>query len=561
MDKQCKQCRQQFEIAKEDFEFYDQVSPIYNWVKYQIPEPQNCPDCREQRREAWRNERVLYKRKCNAAWKNIISMHSEHVEFPVYHNKYWWNDKNDTTKYAQDIDLNKSFFWQLAELRKKVPRMHRFSYSEDRMDNSEYTNCAWDLKNCYLVFWSWRDEECLYCHYINDCYKCVDCFYVIKSQNCYEWVDLDNCTNLFYSNTSKRCHDSYFLENCRDCKNCIWCVNLRNKQYCILNEQYSKEDYEIARDKLLNNGKSINDFKNKFDSFSLKYPKRYIKWENIENSSWDYISNCKNVINCFDTMSSQDCKYCTWFDEWSNCMDFFSWWEAEWCYEISWWWQDSYQSAFCAMMYWCKNSYYLDLCFYCKDCFLCVWLKNKQYCILNKQYTKEEYEKLVPQIIEKMKTDWEWWEFFHVSTSPFYYNESVAQEYFPLQKDEVISNWWNWLNESNEITQVNKTIPAEKLPDSIVDIPDDILNWAIKCKETWKLFKIIPQELKFSRDNNIPIPYLHPDERHKARVRLRNPRKLWKRHCSKCNSDIQTSYSSDSPEVVYCEECYLKEIY
>jgi hypothetical protein len=29
---------------------------------------------------------------------------------------------------------------------------------------------------------------------------------------------------------------------------------------------------------------------------------------------------------------------------------------------------------------------------------------TKEYCILNKQYTKEEYEILVPKIIEHMKT-------------------------------------------------------------------------------------------------------------------------------------------------------------
>ncbi len=47
-------------------------------------------------------------------------------------------------------------------------------------------------------------------------------------------------------------------------------------------------------------------------------------------------------------------------------------------------------------------------CFYCKlltgcqNCFGCISLRNASYCILNKQYTKEEYEALVPQIIEHM---------------------------------------------------------------------------------------------------------------------------------------------------------------
>jgi hypothetical protein len=37
-----------------------------------------------------------------------------------------------------------------------------------------------------------------------------------------------------------------------------------------------------------------------------------------------------------------------------------------------------------------------------------VGLHDKSYCILNKQYTKEEYEELVPKIIEKMMKDDEW---------------------------------------------------------------------------------------------------------------------------------------------------------
>ena len=32
-------------------------------------------------------------------------------------------------------------------------------------------------------------------------------------------------------------------------------------------------------------------------------------------------------------------------------------------------------------------------------------MKNKEYCIFNKQYTKEEYENIVPQLIEKMKEE------------------------------------------------------------------------------------------------------------------------------------------------------------
>lgn len=42
---------------------------------------------------------------------------------------------------------------------------------------------------------------------------------------------------------------------------------------------------------------------------------------------------------------------------------------------------------------------------------------------------------------------------------------------------------------------------------------------------------------------------------------LRNPRKLWKRQCGKCGKEIQTTYSPERPETVYCEGCYLSVVY
>ena len=156
---------------------------------------------------------------------------------------------------------------------------------------------------------------------------------------------------------------------------------------------------------------------------------------------------------------------------------------------------------------------------------------------------------------------WEWWEFFPMNISLFAYNETVAQEYFPLDKEQVLNKSLKWKDKDDQVLNVAKTIPAEKLPIDIKDIPDDILNWAIKCEISKRPFKLIPQELKFYREHNIPVPHLHPDERHKARMKLRNPRKLYDRQCMKCNKEIQTTYAPERSETVYCEECYLKEVY
>ena len=63
------------------------------------------------------------------------------------------------------------------------------------------------------------------------------------------------------------------------------------------------------------------------------------------------------------------------------------------------------------------------------------WLcgtKKGSYSIFNKKYSKEEYEILHARIVEHMKNTGEWGEFFPHWASPFAYNETAAQEWFPL---------------------------------------------------------------------------------------------------------------------------------
>lgn len=96
----------------------------------------------------------------------------------------------------------------------------------------------------------------------------------------------------------------------------------------------------------------------------------------------------------------------------------------------------------------CNNSFYCINCHNSSEIFWCIWLRNKQYCILNKQYTKEQYYEILPRLIEYMLKKWEWWEFFPSYLSPFWYNETVAGEYFPMTREEVlnvtvISSDWN----------------------------------------------------------------------------------------------------------------------
>jgi hypothetical protein len=221
-----------------------------------------------------------------------------------------------------------------------------------------------------------------------------------------------------------------------------------------------------------------------------------------------------------------------------------------------------------------ENVTNLWYCLYCnkgvKDSFLCTGLKQKaDHCIMNKPYSTAEYEQLCWKVIDHMISTGEWWEFFPHELSPFGYNETVAQEYFPMTEEEVRSRGWNWYNVSEKsfdggalqplsISEYDeKTVWFEAAQRNI----DTLLHWVIKCEITGKPFKIIKQELAFYIEHHLPIPTKHPDQRHKERMDMRNPRILYERICTECHKEIITTYSPDRPEKVVCEECYRKMVY
>lgn len=201
---------------------------------------------------------------------------------------------------------------------------------------------------------------------------------------------------------------------------------------------------------------------------------------------------------------------------------------------------------------------FCDLCLGCQNCFGCVSLRKKKFCIFNKQYSEQEYFEIVGKILEHMQSTGEWGEFMPAGMSPFAYNETMAQTYFPLTKEVAEQNGWRWYEDKDSKSHQGS---GYEIPDKIEDVKDNILDAVLVCEASSKHYKIIDQELKFYRQFSLPIPRNCPDQRHIDRMMLRNPRKLYDRKCDKCLSAIKTTYSPDRSEKVYCEGCYLAEVY
>jgi hypothetical protein len=287
-----------------------------------------------------------------------------------------------------------------------------------------------------------------------------------------------------------------------------------------------------------------------------KFPRQFAQNLQCENSTGNYIIKSKNAKRCFDVKNLEDCSHCAQVIDGKDSYD------VNYCehFELTYdhiGFDDIYDVKFCNTCGFCKNCTHSAFCKSCMNLFGCIGLRDKKYCILNKQYSKEEYEKLVPKIIEHMQSTGEWGEYLPAALSPFCYNESVAQQFFPLSEDEIKKRGYAWKPRDHRDYQSQ----TYQIPDDIKEVSDDICQQILACTDCGKNYKIIEQELKFYRKMNLPIPRKCPDTRHLDRMALRTPRQLWNRKCDKCNADIKTAYSPDRPETVYCEKCYLKEVY
>ncbi|KKQ72218.1 MAG: hypothetical protein UT33_C0005G0138 [Candidatus Peregrinibacteria bacterium GW2011_GWC2_39_14] len=551
----CLKCQQPFEITQGDLDFYSKLS---------VPAPTSCPDCRWIRRLIERNTRTLYKRKCDFSGEEMISQYHENQPFPVYHWKVWWSDKWDATKYARPFDFNKPFFLQFHDLKNVTPHLSAFVIGET-MTNSLYTNCAGYLKNCYMTFEADYDEDCYYCNRLYYSQNCMDCLSIYKSELCYEAIDCQNCYNLKYSTDCETCSESYFLNNCKSCKNCIGCINLRHKQYHIFNKEYSKRDYEKQLAEFdFQTLANIAKFRKQAEEFFQTQPHKNLQQEHNENSLGDYLYDSKNAEYCFDCKDLEDCKYVGRVAmQAKNCMDYSGWGDkAELLYECAACGNNAYNLKFCTT---CttnnSNLEYCDHCTGCKDCFGCVGLKRKKFCILNQEYSEEEYKDLRARIIVHMQKSGqngeapEYGQFFPIEICPFAYNESLVMEVFPKTHEEALKQGFKWLGNDARFTP-----QTFRMPERIADVKDSVMSELLACKFCGKNFKLIEQELKFYRALNIPAPISCPNCRHFSRLATRNPKQLFESKCDKCSKKIMTSYKEKSSPI-YCEECYTKHVF
>jgi hypothetical protein len=570
--KTCKQCQKEFTVEDEDLEFYKKISPTFDGKLFEIPSPTLCPDCRRIRRIVWRNNLHLYNRKCDLCSKQIVSMYSEDKPYEVYCQECWWSDKWDPLKYGRDFNPSHSFFDQFNDLLVNVPRIALMNKDPE---NSEYCNFAGNNKDCYLaVAGSWNNENCFYGYRLSHCKDCIDCKFTEKCELCYEVITGFNLYKCVYCQS---CYDStecYFSYDLKGCDHCVFSAGLRNKSYYVYNSPCSKEEFQkIVAD--ISSRQKLSMMREGYDDMLKRAVRPYAELVNCENCTGDQLFNCMNARESYDAFKIENAKYFMIGEDAKDVMDCsaFGIGESQLSYEAMSAGVGSYNCHFTNANWTNRDTFYCETISNSNNCFGCVSLNHKEYCILNKQYSKEEYEKKVGEIIECMRKSGEWGEFFPIRISPYGYNETLASDFSPLSQSEAEKIGAKWQPEQQMPSFSGESYqPFDDVNDYAVNEEGlrKVISSVIKCEKTGKPFKVMPQEMSFYLNNKIALPRYHYTVRFDERLKYQNPRKLYHRQCmceeqghgheGRCKNEFETTYAPDRPEKVYCEECYQKNI-
>ena len=579
----CQNCKKDFIVESEDFSFYEKIK---------VPPPTFCPLCRVERRMAYGNERKLFKAKDFFTGNEIFSLYPPESNKKVSLEKEWFKDNWNDLASGVDYDFSKNFFEQFFKLEKDAPV---FCQRTQFMINSPYCANASGLKNCYLCFNSNYSENSMYGNATDQSKDCVDNSHISHSERCYESFWCQNCYQCYFTTMSSDSRNLWFCRNCISCNDCFGCVNLRNASYQIFNKQYTKEEYQEKIEKFhLYTISGLKKIREVARSFWNTQPVKYHQGIKNLNSYGSYVTNSKNVKDSYLIREGENIKYSQYLQVPKNkdCYDATTWGEnMEMHYETCISGGNTYNLKFCIDCW--PNSKNLEYClstFSSSDCFGCIGLKKRQYCIFNKQYTKEEYYKMVEKIkkhmndfpyVDEKGRIYKYGEFFPIKFSPFGYNNSRAVQFFNMTKEKAKENGYPWIEVKKGEYKITKK--ASELSDSITDVDESIIKEVIECEKCKRPYRILADEFVFYKRENLPLPVICNDCRFERRIADRMKIELFERRCmcggkkdingkyintvkhdhgeSSCPEIFKTGYNPESNNIVYCESCYQKEVY
>jgi len=475
--------------------------------------------------------------------QNVISL-SQHAEL-----------RDDMPKYARKYSGD--IFADVGAILQTIPIAALNHFGEN--ENCEYADVAYNAKNIYLsIVTTTGVEDIAYSFNIKD--NSTNVFSSVNvleaSENVYGSSYIISSYNVFFSENIINSNNIWMSNNCIGCTECLYCDGLENMSYCIDNKQSTREDYQQQKEILLA----------KKDTYTKRQTTQMVNMGS-SNVTWSNLYNChdgENMYYCSNLQNARNAVFISSNEENSDFYDVFMWGRSTNFYGVcdaGGFSDNCYCITQCAT---CTDMYYSLFCEWCSFCLGCVGLKNKQFCILNQQYTKEERHQKVDEIFGHMEKNGTLGEFFPWSMNPFYFNDTAAHMIMwseqsepgstagqAFTKQEVTALWYLRRDEPVKVdipvgAEIIKTgelwdyewysshpersegSSKDNLDSSIVSLSQNDKKWTINpdilkkiiIDEQWNYYRIVQMEYDFLIKHWLPLPRKHRLERMKENFRI-----------------------------------------
>jgi hypothetical protein len=464
------------------------------------PLPQTHTSVRLRQLLAFWPQLALHKRRCDGSGRSIIAVFDEACPYPVWHREHWFGH---AAPPAAEYDWEAPFFEQLWSLFQRCPIPHNIGLGSE---NCEYTDDWWYSRSCYLCHSGIRCEDCCYGYRLIRCRDCQYCVFCFDCELCRDLVNCVNCFSQACSFNCRSCHESDFLFDCRGCDHCYMCWNLRNQRFCIENVQYTQEEYQRRRAQVdLSSRLQYEQQRRRFEAIlrSRVYWRALFN-ENVEGCSGAYLTNDRDCINCYFIQESQDCVNCFRGYAFKDGVDVISGFKSELGYCSCMPQVDCYATKYCYNVSQCKFMEYSGYCLNCQHCFACCGLVGKEYCILNRPYSRSEYARVVEQIRARVEAQGLRGQFFPGYFAPNCYDESLAALHFPLSQTEQQRLGFRVKAGEREREQ---GLGAEDLPERAREAASDICKLVFWDGEAQRPFRVSEHDLAFAMRRKLPLPH------------------------------------------------------
>lgn len=483
-----------------------------------------------------------------------VSMYDPESPVPILQSGIWHSDAFNPLSYGIACGTAKPFFGQWKKLSLLVPRPA--IVQDSKSVNSEWSVYSIAYKNCYQCTSGFENEDCVYADLGMKDKHCSDISGCDSSEWCYDCVTCRQCSRTVSSESCESCVNLFFSLACKNCSDCFGCSNLRNKKFCFLNEQLTEKEYKKRLSEIdLSDGGVFEEWKARVRETVWKKAFRLAGTVlRSENCFGDEIADCRDVFG-IRIFNSERLYQGYGVLNGKDSMFFSSGVNIERCY-MTCRTDKAYDNKMTLNCENCISVEYSELLTACEDCFGCIGLKHKKYCVFNKQYSEEEYWPLVDAIKTAMLERGEYGSYFPYADSPFAYNTSFGDLLYPMEEKAARSlgvRWYNFPEDAN-------AEPSASIPVRLSEVTDELLKRKFRCPITGRAFAFVRPELELHKELGIALPRVHPNFRRSELARQSHPANLHKRTCAIDGVQVMTRIPATVLAPIYCQKDYEKAV-